>query len=367
MQIGPVSATAWHGFATRSLAGDTLGRQDAHRILAAGPADLLPLLSAAFQVRYQTFGVRVHLHVLENARRGACPEDCGFCSQSARHGSPSGEEPIKDVETLVAGARRAAQARARRYCMVTATRGPSSRDLDVLCEATRRIKAELDLEVCASLGLLTADKARRLAEAGVDRFNHNLETSERHFHKVVTTHSWADRVRTLQLARAAGMTTCSGGIVGLGEDRDDLLDMAFALRELAVDSVPVNFLDPRPGTPMAGYERVEPTYALKVLCLFRFLLPRADLRVAGGREVTLRSMQAMALYPANSIFTSGYLTTAGAAPQDDHQMIRDMGFELEYVGAELDGAELDGAQAPSQTALSAVSILAANTARCAGT
>lgn len=326
------STQPWQGFAARSLAGECLSREDARRVLHAGPEQLLSLLSAAFQVRSATFGRTVHIHVLENAKMGACPEDCGFCSQSSKFGSPGGEQPMLDVDALLAGARRAHAAQAKRYCMVSATRGPSARDLDVICEATRRIKAEFQLEVCASLGLLTQEKASKLAEAGVDRFNHNLETSERYFERVVSTHTFADRVRTVNLARAAGMTVCSGGIVGLGESEDDLLDLAFTLRELEADSVPVNFLDPRPGTPMEAHSRIEPTYALNVLCMFRFLHPRADLRVAGGREVTLRSMQCMALYPANSIFTSGYLTTGGAAPRQDHQMIRDMGFELEFAG-----------------------------------
>jgi biotin synthase len=322
----------WHAFGDRSLAGETLTRDEARAVLAAPADQLLPLLDAAYRVRAETFGRTVHIHVLENAKMGDCPEDCGFCSQSSKYGSPGGEAPIETVEQLVAGARRAAAASAKRYCMVTATRGPSTRDLDVICEAARRIKSELGLELCASLGLLTRDKAERLADAGIDRFNHNLETSERYFDKVVTTHTWRDRVQTVQLAKEAGMTTCCGGIVGLGENEDDLLDLAYALRDLEVDSVPVNFLDPRPGTPLQGMLRIDPTYALKVLCLFRFLHPRADLRVAGGREVNLRSLQAMALYPANSIFTAGYLTTGGAEVSDDHQMIADMGFELEFAG-----------------------------------
>lgn len=345
MQLDVPGATPWHSFSVRSLDGETLSRDEARSVLRAGPDELLSLLDAAFRVRARTFGRRVHLHVLENAKLGACPEDCGFCSQSAEFGSPGGEGPRLEVDTLVAGARRASAARAKRYCMVTATRSPSARDLDIVCEATRRIKAELDLEICASLGLLTPAKAQRLAQAGVDRFNHNLETSERHFSKVVSTHTWEDRVNTVKTAREAGMSTCCGGIVGLGESEEDVLDLAYALRELDVDSVPINFLDPRPGTPLQSRDRVEPTYALRVLCMFRFLHPRADLRVAGGREVTLRSMQAMALYPANSIFTSGYLTTGGATPNQDYQMIRDMGFEIEHVGG--GGAEDIAATTPT--------------------
>jgi biotin synthase len=238
------------------------------------------------------------------------------------------------VDELVAGARRAHAARAKRYCMVTATRGPSQRDLDTICAAAERIKAELDIELCASLGLLTEAKATRLAAAGVDRFNHNLETSERHYERIVTTHTWRDRVETVRIAQRAGMDTCCGGIVGLGESEEDLLDLAFALRELDVDSVPVNFLDARPGTPLSGYPLVEAGAALRALCMFRLVHPRTDLRVAGGRELTLRALQAMALYPANSIFTQGYLTTGGATAEADHQMIRDAGFELELASGE---------------------------------
>ncbi|MEJ7598691.1 MAG: biotin synthase BioB [Kofleriaceae bacterium] len=324
----------WSTLAEAALAGTVISRDDARAVLHASADDQLALLDAAFRVRKAHWGRRVSLHVLENAKLGACPEDCGFCSQSSKHASPSGEAPMKSVADLVAGARRAHAARAKRYCMVTATRGPSQRDLDTICEAATQIKAELDIELCASLGLLTEAKAQRLASSGVDRFNHNLETSERHYDKIVSTHSWRDRVETVRIAKRAGMDTCCGGIVGLGESEDDLLDLAFALRELDVDSVPVNFLDARPNTPLAGYPLVEPAYALRALCMFRFVHPRTDLRVAGGRELTLRNLQVLALYPANSIFTQGYLTTGGATPHSDHQMIRDAGFELELASGE---------------------------------
>ena len=331
----------WSALAELALAGEVPTRDAARTVLHAAPGGLLAVLDAASRVRRAHWGMRVSLHVLDNAKLGACPEDCGFCSQSSKHASPSGEAPMKSVDELVEGARRAHATRAKRYCMVTATRGPSQRDLDTICEAAQRIKAEMDIELCASLGLLTEAKAQRLAGAGVDRFNHNLETSERHYAKIVSTHTWADRVRTVQLAKAAGMDTCCGGIVGLGESEDDLLDLAFSLRELDVDSVPVNFLDARPGTPLAGAPLVEPGYALRALCMFRFVHPRTDLRVAGGREITLRALQAMALYPANSIFTQGYLTTGGATAHADHQMIRDAGFELELASGEAVPADPD--------------------------
>jgi biotin synthase len=334
-------AFPWSALADKALAGTAVTRDEARDVLHAPADEILGLLDAAFRVRRAHWGRRVSLHVLENAKLGACPEDCGFCSQSQSNGSPAGEAPIKSVDELVAGARRAHAARAKRYCMVTATRGPSARDLDTICAAATQIKTEMDIELCASLGLLTEPKAMRLASAGVDRFNHNLETSERHYGKIVSTHTWKDRVATVEIARRAGMATCCGGIVGLGETVDDLLDLAFTLRELDVDSVPVNFLDARAGTPLAGYPRVEPGFALRALCMFRFVHPRTDLRVAGGREITLRALQVMALYPANSIFTQGYLTTAGATPHDDHQMIRDAGFELELASGEAVPADPD--------------------------
>ena len=384
----------WPALADKALAGEVLTRDEARAVLHAPADEMLGLLDAAFRVRRAHWGRRVSLHVLENAKLGGCPEDCGFCSQSQQHAStprgapppalpaepagfpppatslrsptprgalppalpadpagfplpatslrsPSGEAPMKSVDELVAGARRAYAARAKRYCMVTATRGPSQRDLDTICAAAVQIKSEMDIELCASLGLLTEAKAMRLASAGVDRFNHNLETSERHYGKIVSTHTWRDRVATVEIAKRAGMDTCCGGIVGLGETEDDLLDLAFALRSLDVDSVPVNFLDARAGTPLAGYPLVEPGFALRALCMFRLVHPRTDLRVAGGREITLRKLQVMALYPANSIFTQGYLTTAGATPYDDHQMIRDAGFELELASGESVPADPD--------------------------
>jgi len=251
----------WSALADKVLAGHAATRDEARAILNAPIDDTLALLDAAFRIRRRHWGRRVSLHVLENAKQGACPEDCGFCSQSSKHASPGGEAPMKTVDELVDGARRAHAARAKRYCMVTATRGPSQRDLDTICDAATRIKSEMDIELCASLGLLTAAKAARLAASGVDRFNHNLETSERHYDKIVSTHTWRDRVATVELAKQAGMDTCCGGIVGLGESEDDLLDLAFALRDLDVDSVPVNFLDARPGTPLAGSPASTPSTA----------------------------------------------------------------------------------------------------------
>ena len=329
-----MSHTNWELLADLAISGQTIDRQQALSVLHCPANDVLSLLNAAYRVRRTFHGHKVRLHVLENAKSGTCPEDCRFCSQSSYYETPADIYGLESVDAIVEGARKAKQAKAWKYCIVTATRGPSSRDLDVVCDAVRKIKSEIDIKICTSLGILDEEQAKRLKEAGVDRFNHNLETSERYFDQVATTHSYADRVRTVKIAKAAGMEICSGGIVGMGENEDDVLDLAFALRELSANSVPVNFLDPRPGTPFSNLPRVTPAACLKVLCMFRFLHPKTDLRVAGGREVNLRWMQPLALYVVNSIFTSGYLTTPGATPNQDHQMIQDMGFEIEQLSPE---------------------------------
>jgi biotin synthase len=316
--------------AALSLAGDGIDRGLAERLMAAGPERDLEILDAAYRVRRQTFGHGVRLHVLLNAKMGGCPEDCGFCSQSARAPeSPVPIRPLLDGDEILGAARRAHEAGAYKFCIVTATRGPSDRDLDQLCPAVERIKAEVPVGVCCSLGLLTDERARRLADAGVDRFNHNLETSEDRYGEICTTHTWRDRVATVKAARAAGMEACCGGILGLENDDADVLDLAYALRELDVESIPLNFLDPRPGTPRAGAIPPTPRRCVRTLAVFRLVHPRRDLRAAGGREVNLRSLQAMALYAANSIFTEGYLTTPGNHHADDLRMVADAGFHLE--------------------------------------
>jgi biotin synthase len=330
--------------ADRSIAGQAISRAEALAVLDCSDDDLLALLHEVFRVRRTFHGRKVRLHVLQNAKSGACPEDCKFCSQSSAYETPTEVYPMQTVDQIVDGARRAKRAKAWKYCIVTATRGPSRRDLDTICAAVQQIKAEIDITVCTSLGNLTAEKAQRLKEAGVDRFNHNLETSARMYPAVVGTHRYEDRVETVKIAKAAGLEACCGGIVGMGETAEDVVELAFALRELEVESAPVNFLDPRPGTPFADLPRVTPQYCLKVLSMFRFLLPRTDLRVAGGREVNLRWLQPFALYAVNSIFTSGYLTTPGAAPSADHQMIRDMGFTVEEV-TNSDGSHQPGLHA----------------------
>jgi len=318
----------WKNLSDKVLAGDAITETEAYEVLVSEDRDLLAVLDAAFQVRYHYHGKAVRLHVLRNAKSGMCRENCAFCSQAM--GAQSGVERyrMQTVEELVAGARDAHACQAVKYCMVTATRGPSDAEMDTICEAVREIKRDIPIEICTSLGLLTDEQARRLAEAGVHRFNHNLETSRNFFPKVCQTHSYDDRVATVRAAKRAGMEACCGGIVGMGETLHDRVDMAFALRELDVESIPVNFLDPRPGTPLADVPRLTPVECLKILAMFRLVNPKSEIRVAGGREVNLKHMQALALYPANSMFTEGYLTTPGAAYEEDLAMIQSAGFEV---------------------------------------
>jgi biotin synthase len=320
--------TDWNLLADKSLAGQVPARTEALAVLEAPDDELLAVLQAAFRVRYRHHGREVRLHLLRNAKSGLCPEDCAFCSQSVKFHTGVERYPLQSVEELVAGARAAAAAGAVKYCMVTSTRGPSERDLDVICEAVRRIKAEFPINVCTSLGLLKEGQAERLAAAGVTRFNHNLESSRAHFPAVCSTHTYDDRIATVRAAKAAGMEACCGGIMGMGESLTDRVELAFELRALEVESIPVNFLDPRPGTPLGARPRLTPQDCLRALAMFRFVNPSRDIRIAGGREVNLRHLQPLALYPANSMFTNGYLTTSGQGHEADLRMIEDLGFRV---------------------------------------
>jgi len=318
----------WHLLAQKSLAGHAPDRAEALAVLASPDEELLAVLDASFRVRQRYHGRDVRIHVLRNAKSGLCPEDCAFCSQSVKFHTGVDRYPLQSVEQLVAGAREAAALGAVKYCMVTSTRGPSERDLDTICEAVRRIRAELNINVCTSLGLLREDQAERLAAAGVTRFNHNLESSRAHFPEVCSSHSYDDRIATVRAVKAAGMEACCGGIMGMGESAEDRVALAFELRTLEVESIPVNFLDPRPGTPLAASPRLTPQDCLRALAMFRFVNPSRDIRVAGGREVNLRHLQPLALYPANSLFSNGYLTTPGQGPEADRRMIADLGFRV---------------------------------------
>jgi len=320
--------TSWGSLASEVLEGAPLKTEQGLAVLQADDAELLELLAAAYRVRRRWHGNRVHLNFLINAKSGRCGEDCAYCSQSD---VSRAEIPVYDLvapEKLLEGARLAAEGGARTYCTAISGLKPSRQELDVICAVVSRIKAAYALKVCLSPGLLDAEQAARLKAAGVDRINHNLNTSERFYPRICTTHRYEDRLRTLRAVRAAGMEICSGGIVGMGEEDADVVELALRLGELKAEAVPVNFLQPIPGTPLAGVRRLDARYCLKVLALFRLANPRAEVRIAAGREVHLGSLQALGLYPADSIFVGDYLTTPGQTPEDDYRMIEQMGFEV---------------------------------------
>ena len=326
----------WNKLALRSLSGELLTREEARAVLQAPDEVLLEQLAAAYSIRRHYWGNRVRLHYLLNAQSGLCPEDCNYCSQSKISTAEIEKYPLLAKEKILNAAQRAASLKAGTFCMVLSGRSPQEPTFAKVLEAVREVKANYNLKICACLGLLSEEQTCRLAEAGVDRVNHNLNTAQEYHAEICSTHTFSDRLTTVKNVKAAGITTCSGGIIGMGESDDDIIDLALSLRQLEVTSVPVNFLIPIPGTPFEGLRELNPRRCLRVLCLFRFLLPSQEIRIAGGREVHLRSLQPLGLYPANSIFIGDYLTTPGQAPHSDWEMIRDAGFVLEAA----DGSEL---------------------------
>lgn len=319
----------WQALADQALAGEPLTTSQGLAVLQAPNADLLSQLAAAYRVRAHYWGNRVRLHFLLNAQSGLCPEDCHYCSQSKVSAADIEKYPLMTQDKILAAADRAHQLKAGTFCMAISGRSPSPQVFDGIIAAVQAVKQQYPMRVCTTLGLLNETQAHQLKTAGVDRINHNLNTAETHHQEICTTHGYQDRLATVQAVQAAGLTTCSGGILGMGESDDDVVALALALRELNVTSVPLNFLIPIPGTPFAGRSELTPQRCLRILCLFRLMLPSQEIRIAGGREVHLRSQQPLALYAANSIFVGDYLTTPGQSAQQDYAMIQDAGFVLE--------------------------------------
>ncbi len=320
--------TQFDVLAEQVLEGHSVTREEGLEILQTDEAQLLPLVNAAYTIRHAYFGRTVTIQMLFNAKSGACQEDCHYCSQSSISTASIDRYALVSADDMLKGARQAHEAKAQRYCVVISGRSPLEKEVTDIASAVKRIKQELPMQVCCSLGLLTEPQAKRLKAAGVDRINHNLNTSETYHSSICTTHTYQDRVTTLKNARAAGLELCSGGIVGMGESDEDLVDLAFALQDVNPDSIPLNMLHPIPGTPLADANHLTPQRCLKILCLFRFVHPRRELRAAGGREFNLRSLQPMALYVADSLFVNGYLTTPGQPGHEVERMLADMGFEV---------------------------------------
>ena len=314
--------------AEESLRGELPDDEICEQILLDPELDLLSLLHAAYTVRKARWGKTVQVHILNNAANGKCPEDCSYCTQAKGSEVDIEEYPMKTRDEIMAEAKLAYENGAFRYCMVFSGRGPSTGRTDQLAQLVRDIKATYPVEVCVSAGLLDDAKAAVLADAGLDRLNHNLNTSEEHYAEICTTHTYQDRIETLRAAKRNGIEACSGLIAGMGEPASDLVEIAKTLRSLEAESIPVNFLLPFEGNDLVEPVGLTPEYCLRVLCMFRFTNPRAEIRIAAGREFHLRSMEVMSLYPANSLFLNGYLNAKGAASNRTYEMITDAGFEI---------------------------------------
>jgi biotin synthase len=298
-------------------------------LAALGPESVPALAALAHEVRLAWCGPTVEVEGIVSAKTGGCPEDCGFCAQSARFASPVRAAPLLDLDALLAAAAETAGLGASEFCIVVALRGPDERTLARVVEAVPLIVERTGLNVAASLGILTEDQAHRLAGAGLHRYNHNLETARSFFARVVTTHTWEERVETCRLVGEAGMELCCGVLLGMGETDEQRLELLGQLGDVAPAEVPVNFLNPRPGTPLADRPLLEPLEAIRWIALFRLALPGVILRYAGGREVTLRQLQAMGLTSGiNALIVGNYLTTLGRAPQDDLDLLADLGMPV---------------------------------------
>ncbi len=330
--------------ADRQLSGGTLTRTEALAVLNSTDDQLLELVAAAGRLRRAHFGNTVKVNYLVNLKSGLCPEDCSYCSQRLGSAAQILKYTWLKPEEAVQQATTGIRAGASRVCLVASGKGPSDRDVARVSDMVHQLKNEHPaVEVCACLGILKTGQADRLRDAGVDAYNHNLNTSEANYADICTTHEYADRVRTVEHAKAAGLSPCSGLIVGLGESQDALIDAVFALRELGSDSIPVNFLMPFDGTPLEGTWLLTPALCLRILAMVRFACPGTELRMAGGREMHLRSLQPLALQVANSLFLGDYLTSEGQEAKADLEMIEDNGFVVLGAGtADDDGAAAAG-------------------------
>ncbi|ANY71526.1 biotin synthase BioB [Paenibacillus ihbetae] len=319
----------WLKLAEQIVQGYSVTPEEALAILQSDDAELLTVMQASYRIRREHYGNKVKLNMIVNAKSGMCPEDCGYCSQSIVSEAPIEKYAWLTKEKILEGARESIRRKAGTYCIVASGRRPSNREMEHVVEAVKEIRATTDLKVCCCLGFLSEQHAAELAEAGVHRYNHNLNTSRDNYANITTTHTYDQRVDTVKQAAASGMSPCSGAIFGMGESLEERVQIAFALKELDADSIPCNFLNAIDGTPMEGRKELTPRMCLKILAMMRFVNPSKEIRIAGGREVNLRSLQPLGLYAANSIFIGDYLTTSGQAHAADWGMIEDMGFEIE--------------------------------------
>jgi len=310
-----------------------INRDDAEYLFSLGDENLEDILYWANRIREKFFGKKIKICSIVPGRLGGCSEDCKFCAQSAKHQTTLSSEPkyLTDEE-IFSAAKAAKKNGVPNFGIVYSGRSISEKELVRLEKLIPKIKNEIGIGVCGGFGIINYEQARRLADAGMCRYNHNLETSERHFKNIVTKHDYQSRVETIKAAKKAGMGLCTGGIFGIGENDGDRIDMAMLIRELGVDMVPMNFLHPIEGTPLEKMSVMKPREILRLIALYRFILPRTGIKAAGGRALHLRDMQSWIFYAgATSIISGNYLTTAGRAVEDDLRMLNDLGFEATLI------------------------------------
>jgi len=307
------------------LAGGKIDEEQIDILLAEARRDFFDLLYWANKIRETFFGNKIKICSIVPGRLGGCDQDCKFCAQSARYKTDFSKTRTISDEEIFNAAQQAKLNGVANFGIVYSGSTVSEKELTQLQGLIKQIRNEFGLEVCASLGVITAEQAHRLVQSGLSGYNHNLETSEKHFGRIVTTHKYADRVRTIQVAQKAGLRVCAGGIFGIGESDDDRVQMALELRRLSVDTVPMNFLHPIEGTPLGGTKTLEAREILSVIALYRFILPQTNLKIAGGRVLNLRDLQSWMFYAgANGILSGDYLTTTGRAVREDKQMLMDL-------------------------------------------
>ncbi len=313
----------------RCLKDKGVGPEDGLFIINYPEERIFELLASSDRVRRAFKGGEIRLCSIVNAKSGLCPEDCAFCAQSVRYSTQVETYPLLEPAVIVERAKEARKRGAREFSIVTSGKGVRGREVDRLKEAIRRIEEETDLESCASLGILDESTLRALKEAGLHSYHHNLETARSFFPKICTTHSYEEDVAVVRKAKEMGFHVCCGGIFGMGETREQRIELATTLKELDVDSIPINFLNPRPGTPLEGANYLTPLECLKIIAAFRFMLPTKEIIICGGREVNLRDLQGLIFAAgANGMMTGNYLTTPGRGTDKDLQMIEDLGLSV---------------------------------------
>ncbi|TYR79062.1 biotin synthase BioB [Priestia megaterium] len=324
-----VHVTDWKNLADDVISGKGITAKEALMILQLPDERVLDVMNAAYKIRHHYYGKKVKLNMIINTKSGLCPEDCGYCSQSIISEAPIDKYAWLTQEKIVEGAFEAQRRKAGTYCIVASGRRPTDKEVEHVIGAVKEIREKTDLKICACLGFLNEGQAERLVAAGVHRYNHNLNTHADNYNNICSTHGYDDRVDTVQTSKKAGLSPCSGAIFGMGETDEQAVDIAFQLQKLDADSIPCNFLVAVPGTPLQEQKALTPMQCLKILAMMRFVNPTKEIRISGGREVNLRSLQPLGLFAANSIFVGDYLTTQGQEPTSDWTLIEDLGFEIE--------------------------------------